>query len=193
MRSAAAVWILLLALPALIPDPGRTEYHVGSAGTVAVADSVYTTAGERPFVEATYHRSQKRMSSTARGSFSVEMKPQADTGAEDGNTSLGRMSLDKCYEGDLVATATGEMLTAMTATEGSAGYVAIERVSGALEGRDGSFVLQHSGTMGHGDQSLTITVVPDSGTGELTGIEGRLKIEIVDGEHFYEFAYSLPS
>ena len=85
------------------------------------------------------------------------------------------------------------MLTAMTPTKGSAGYVAIERVTGTLHGRAGSFVFQHSGTMDRGAQQLSITVVPDSGTGELAGIGGRFTLQIVDGKHLYDFAYTLPA
>ncbi len=131
------------------------------------------------------------MSTIAKGIFTVEMKPLAEPGAVDG-VSLGRMSLDKQFEGDLVATGKGEMLTALTPTKGSAGYVAIERVTGALQGRSGSFVLQHSGTMDQGAQRLSITVVPGSGTGALAGISGVFKINITEGKHFYEFEYSLP-
>lgn len=129
-------------------------------------------------------------STTAKGSFTVQMDPQAGFGGT-GDTSLGRLSLSKRYEGDLAATGEGEMLTAMTPVKGSAGYVAIERVSGTLDGKRGSFVLQHSGIMGHGNQALTITVVPDSGTDELAGISGTLRIDIVEGQHFYTLDYSL--
>jgi hypothetical protein len=131
------------------------------------------------------------MSSLAKGSFTVEMKPQAEPAASDG-ISLGRMSLEKKFEGDLVAAGKGEMLTALTPTKGSAGYVAIERVTGSLQGKTGSFVFQHSGLMNQGAQQLSITVVPDSGTGELIGISGVFKINIADGSHTYEFEYSLP-
>jgi len=131
------------------------------------------------------------MSAVAKGTFTVEMKPQSDAGADNG-VSLGRMSLDKRFEGDLVATGHGEMLTAMTTVKGSAGYVAIERVTGSLNGRSGSFVFQHTGTMTRGAQQLFISVVPDSGTGALAGISGSFRLDIVDGKHFYEFEYSLP-
>ncbi|MFT3818821.1 MAG: DUF3224 domain-containing protein [Rubrivivax sp.] len=132
------------------------------------------------------------MSATvAKGSFTVEMKPQAEPATADG-VSLGRMSLDKRFDGDLVAIGKGEMLTALTAVKGSAGYVAIERVTGTLHGRSGSFVFQHSGTMDKGAQQLAITVVPDSGTGALAGISGSFRISIAGGQHFYEFEYALP-
>lgn len=136
--------------------------------------------------------SSRIMSVIARGSFTVEMKPQSEPGAVEG-VNLGRMSLDKRFEGDLVATGQGEMLTALTPVKGSAGYVAIERVTGTLQGRSGSFVFQHSGSMDRGAQQLSITVVPDSGTGELAGISGTFRLNIVEGRHFYEFEYSLPN
>ena len=129
---------------------------------------------------------------SATGAFEVLMKTQSNPGQTDGVT-LGRMSLEKRFSGGLVATSQGEMLTAMTETKGSAGYVAIERVTGALHGKKGSFVLQYSGTMDHGEQHLSITVVPDSGSEQLAGITGTLVINIVDGKHFYEFDYSVPA
>ena len=106
--------------------------------------------------------------------------------------TLGRMSLDKQFFGDLAAIGKGEMLTAVTDVKGSAGYVAVERVTGTLHGRKGSFVFQHAGTMNRSAQELSITVVPDSGTDELTGIAGKFTLDIVDGKHFYAFDYSLP-
>lgn len=130
------------------------------------------------------------MPAIAQGSFTVEMKPLEEPDVAQGVT-LGRMSLDKQLEGDLVATGKGTMLSALTPTPGSAGYVAVERVSGVLHGRRGSFVLQHSGTMEQGAQRLSITVVPGSGTGELAGISGDFRLKIVDGQHLYEFEYAL--
>jgi hypothetical protein len=132
-----------------------------------------------------------RMSAVAKGSFTVEMQPQVEPASVEG-VSLGRMSLDKRFEGDLTAIGKGEMLTALTPIKGSAGYVAIERVTGTLHGRSGSFVFQHSGTMDQGAQQLSITVVPGSGTGALVGIVGTFKLTIVEGKHLYEFEYSLP-
>jgi hypothetical protein len=132
------------------------------------------------------------MSSIAKGSFSVEMKPLDEPAVADG-VSLGRMALHKRFEGDLVAKSEGEMLTALTPVKGSAGYVAIERVTGTLDGHSGSFVFQHSGTMDGGDQRLSITVVPGSGTGELSGLSGGFTLRIAEGQHFYEFEYALPA
>jgi hypothetical protein len=134
---------------------------------------------------------QQPMTTVARGTFVVQMKPQGEPSAADG-VSLGRMSLDKTFEGDLVGHGQGEMLTALTPDKGSAGYVAIERVRGRLHGKDGSFVLQHSGTMDGGAQQLSITIVPGSGTGALAGIRGIFRLRIDAGTHAYELEYSLP-
>jgi Protein of unknown function (DUF3224) len=127
----------------------------------------------------------------AAGSFQVELAPQS-SGAELSDASLGRLTIEKRFAGDLEGTGQGQMLTAMTPVEGSAGYVAIERVTGRLHGRRGSFVLQHRGVMDHGRQELQISVVPDSGTDELAGLTGAMRIEIEDGEHTYELDYALP-
>jgi pimeloyl-ACP methyl ester carboxylesterase len=124
----------------------------------------------------------------AHGTFEVKVKPET---ASDTDSTLGRMSIDKQFHGDLEGTSKGEMMTAGTAVKGSAGYVAIEKVSGTLQGRSGSFVLQHSGTMTRGAPQLTITVVPDSGTGQLEGLAGKMTIDIVEGKHFYDFEYTL--
>jgi len=131
------------------------------------------------------------MTTIARGTFQVDLKPLSTSTGADGN-KLGRMSIDKVFEGDLVGTSQGEMLSAITATQGSAGYVAIERVAGTLDGRGGSFVLQHSGTMHAGAQQLSITVVPGSGAGALTGLSGTFRLNIEGGTHSYELEYLLP-
>lgn len=127
----------------------------------------------------------------ATGTFAVKLSPIPAYDQDEG-AALGRMSIDKQFRGDLEGTSKGEMLTAMTGVEGSAGYVAIERVSGRLHGRSGTFVLQHSGTMTRGAPQLTITVVPDSGTGELAGLAGTMTIDIADGKHSYTLEYTLP-
>jgi hypothetical protein len=126
----------------------------------------------------------------AKGSFEVKMTPQvwSEPPLEE---SFGRFLLDKQYHGDLEATSQGQMLSAGTSEKGSAGYVAIEKVTGALQGRSGTFVLQHNGTMNRGNPQLTIAVVPDSGAGELTGLGGSMTIEITEGKHSYEFCYTL--
>jgi len=132
------------------------------------------------------------MSAIAKGTFVVKLAPLPFEGQVEGSR-LGRMSIDKEISGDLVATTKGQMLSAMTGTKGSAGYVAIEQVDGVLDGRRGTFVLQHTGTMSRGSPSLSVTVVPDTGTGEMTGLTGTFEIRIIDGGHFYVFSYSLPS
>jgi hypothetical protein len=125
------------------------------------------------------------------GSFEVNVQPLSNVEVSS-DTSFGRFLLIKKFSGDLVAEARGQMLSAGTATQGSAGYVAIDQVTGTLDGRKGGFVLQHSGTMTRGAPALAISVIPDSGSGELAGLSGTLKINIVDKKHFYEFDYSLP-
>ena len=128
----------------------------------------------------------------ARGPFDVQLAPQpAAPGIEP--AKLVRQTLDKRFHGELDATSLGEMIAAMTEVQGSAGYVAMERVTGTLAGRRGSFVLQHSATMNRGVPSLSITVVPDSGTGELAGLSGAMNIIIAEGgKHSYDFEYTLP-
>jgi hypothetical protein len=118
----------------------------------------------------------------AAGTFEVKLTPQP-------SGAVGRMSIDKQYHGELEASSQGEMLTAMTAVKGSAGYVAIEKVNGTLAGRAGSFTLMHTGTMTRGEPKLSVTVVPDSGTQDLAGLTGNLNIIIADGKHSYEFDY----
>jgi hypothetical protein len=126
----------------------------------------------------------------ATGSFDVKIAPQSDDFLK--GSSMGRMSIDKQFHGDLGATSKGEMLTGGDVAKGSAGYVAIEQVTGALNGRSGSFILQDNGTMTRGVPQLTVTVVPDSGTGQLAGLSGTMTIKITDGKHFYDFTYTLP-
>ncbi|HVS00566.1 MAG TPA: DUF3224 domain-containing protein [Thermoanaerobaculia bacterium] len=129
------------------------------------------------------------MTRRATGPFEVKLTPQDDKAA---GPVPGRMLLDKQFHGDLEAVSKGQMLAATTAVEGSAGYVAIEQVSGTLGGRRGTFVLQHSGIMNRGTPQLTITVVPDSGTDQLAGLTGKMDIQIAGGKHSYVFEYSLP-
>lgn len=125
------------------------------------------------------------------GKFEVKLNPLGFYGQGIDGVNLGRMSIDKTFFGELEATSKGEMLSAMTATQGSAGYVAIEQVSGTLSGKQGSFVLQHLGTMDKGEQRLILEVVPDSGAGELVGLKGSMEINIEEGQHFYVFEYEL--
>ena len=127
------------------------------------------------------------------GTFEVNLQPLASFAEGNDGINLGRMSIEKTFSGELSATSQGEMLTAMTPVKGSAGYVAIEQVTGTLSGRNGRFVLQHFGTMNQENNFLLLEVVPNSGTGELTGLSGKMSIRIEDGQHFYEFDYELAS
>jgi flagellar basal body rod protein FlgG len=126
------------------------------------------------------------MTAHARGDFDVKLTPQTPADA-----AVGRMTLDKQFHGALEATSQGEMLAIQGGVKGSAGYVAMERVTGTLQGRSGSFALQHNGTMTRGEPQLVITVVPDSGTGELAGLSGRMTIDISGGKHSYGFEYTI--
>ena len=132
------------------------------------------------------------MITRASGTFEVKLTPQH---SEDKNADavVGHMAIAKQFHGELEAASSGHMLAVGTEVKGSAGYVAMERVTGSLQGRGGSFALQHSGSMNRGTPTLRVTVVPDSGTGALAGISGQLAINIVDGKHFYEFDYELPA
>lgn len=160
-----------------------------AAGAVAAAFWLFSGAP----AQAQHHPQHPPASSRetvvttrASGTFEVKLAPQA--GHE---PALGRMTIDKEFHGDLEAVSKGEMLAAMTAVEGSAGYVAMERVSGTLHGRRGTFVLQHSGTMNRGAPQLVVTVVPDSGTDELAGLSGTMRIIVEGGKHSYELDYTL--
>ena len=127
------------------------------------------------------------MPARANGTFEVKLSPQpAD------ETGVGRLTIDKQFHGHLEATSKGQMLAYSTEVQGSAGYVALERVTGSISGRTGTFVLQHSGTMNRGETLLVLTVVPDSGAGQLVGLAGKMSITIVEKKHFYEFEYALP-
>jgi hypothetical protein len=129
------------------------------------------------------------MTHHATGTFEVKLTPQPP---QADNPTLGRMTIDKQFHGELEAVSLGQMLSAMTSTKGSAGFVAMEMVNGKLGGRKGTFVLQHSGTMDRGQSQLSVTVVPDSGTNELRGLSGSLKIRIEPGgKHFYDFDYQI--
>ncbi|HYX25447.1 MAG TPA: DUF3224 domain-containing protein [Thermoanaerobaculia bacterium] len=127
------------------------------------------------------------MATRASGTFEVKLTPQA----QDAGAPVGRMAIEKQLHGDLEATSKGEMLAVSTSVKGSAGYVAMEQVRGTLQGRSGTFALQHTGTMTRGTPELSITVVPDSGTDQLVGLSGRMTIQIADGKHSYDFEYML--
>jgi hypothetical protein len=131
------------------------------------------------------------MTRHAEGPFDVKVTPLPPDDATTG-TAIGRYSLDKHFHGDLEAASKGEMLAAGDQAKGTAGYVAIEQVTGTLQGHSGSFALQHLGTMDQGKYQLSVTVVPGSGTGELVGIAGTMTILIANGKHSYTFEYTLP-
>jgi hypothetical protein len=130
------------------------------------------------------------MTTHASGTFEVKMTPQTQRDQSSG-PMVGKFSLDKQFQGDLEGTSKGEMLAVGTAVNGSAGYVAMEQITGTLNGRHGAFALQHAGTMTRGAPQLSVTVVPDSGTGELVGLSGKMTINIIDGKHLYEFDYEI--
>lgn len=130
------------------------------------------------------------MQISAEGRFDVKLAPMAAD--HESGAAIGRMTIDKQFHGDLEATSHGQMLAHRTAVQGSAGYVAMEIVTGMLHGRSGSFVLQHSGTMDRGEPSLVLTVVPDSATGDLIGLRGRMTIVVAGKEHSYAFEGTLP-
>jgi hypothetical protein len=130
------------------------------------------------------------VSNHASGTFEVKILPQPAE-ADVGDPTVGRLSIDKQFHGDLEATSKGQMLAVGTDVKGSAGYVALERVAGTLDGHAGTFALQHSGTMTRGTPQLSVTVVPDSGTGELVALTGKMDIKIDNGKHTYEFEYAL--
>ncbi|HJQ12933.1 MAG TPA: DUF3224 domain-containing protein [Gemmatimonadaceae bacterium] len=124
------------------------------------------------------------------GNFEVTLNP-LPMDNDPATEGLGRMSIDKQYHGELEAVGKGQMLTGATSIKNSAGYVAVERVTGTLRGRKGSFILQHNGIMTRGAPSLAITVVPDSATDQLDGLRGTMSIRIEDGKHFYDLTYTL--
>ena len=130
------------------------------------------------------------MQRQAKGGFEVERTPQDALDAGDG-AQIGHVRFDKRFHGPLDATSVVHMLAVGTDVPGSAAYVAIERIAGSLEGRSGSFLTHHDGVLDRGQASLSVAVVPDSGTGELAGLTGRMSIDIVDGAHFYTFEYAL--
>jgi hypothetical protein len=135
-------------------------------------------------------QNRKGMTTQAKGTFDVKVTPQPPDDAAGG--PFGRLFLDKQFHGDLDATSKGQMLASGAGTVGTSGaYVALEKVTGTLAGRRGSFVLQHNGTMSKGVASMLVTVVPDSGTEELAGLVGTMTIVIAGGTHSYEFAFTL--
>ena len=160
----------------------RLPTLVATALFMSLAAAETTTLPKEPAVTA----------HTATGPFDVKLAPQALSGVAE-HAGLSRMSLDKQFHGALEASSAGEMLAFRSATSGSAGYVALETVRGTLDGRAGSFVLQHSSTLTRGEPQQSITVVPDSGTDALAGLSGRMVVDIAPGgAHSYRFEYTLP-
>jgi hypothetical protein len=155
-----------------------------------VAFSTFAQTQTKPTTAESVQK-QAPMTQYASGPFDVKLIPQKPDSDVALSANFGRMFIDKLFHGDLEATSKGEMIAAQTEVKGSAGYVAMERVTGTLKGRKGSFVLQHSATMNRGVPELSITVVPDSGTDELIGLAGKMNIIIADGKHSYEFNYTL--
>jgi Protein of unknown function (DUF3224) len=170
-----------------------TGFVVAVAATIVFAQSASApqTAAQAAANPAPIQKGRS-MSIHAAGPFDVKLTPQDDKL----DPTLGRMTIDKQFHGDLEATSKGQMLTAMSDVKGSAGYVAVERVTGTLRTpggtRSGSFALLHRGIMTRGAPELSVTVVPDSGTGQLTGLTGTMTINIVEGKHSYDFEYILP-
>lgn len=167
--------------------PGAAAAIVAAGGVLGIGAPAHaqTRAPERTFVH-----SEPTIMHHARGTFDVTLTPQPMTVAA-GEPALDRRAIDKRFHGDLDATSAGEMLAVATAVKGSAGYVAVERVSGTLNGRRGTFALQHYGIMDRGAPQQTIMVVPDSGTGELAGLAGTMTITIENGRHSYDFTYTI--
>lgn len=176
-----AIFLGGMARPEMCPAP------LGAMGGQVAAENQTQAPAQFKNVQG-----EKMASYQAKGTFEPTMTQQGPEDKAEGST-IARWSGTKKFHGDLEGTSDVQMLGASTNVKGSAGYVAMERVTGTLNGRQGSFVLQHSGTMAHGALQLSVTVVPDSGTGELAGIAGTMTIKIeADGKHFYEFAYTLP-
>ena len=128
------------------------------------------------------------MTKHATGTFEVKLTPEPDASGE---AVVGRMSIDKQFQGDINGTSKGLMTMAGTAVQGSAGYVALEKVSASIDGKNGTFYLQHHGIMNRGEGKLLVVVIPDSGTDGLTGLSGSMSIKIEDGKHFYDFEYAI--
>jgi hypothetical protein len=163
-----------------------TDYVLVKSAVLDSAVAVLQGAGHSVSFETGHREQERSVTHRASGTFEVTIAPQA--GYSD---SVGRMSIDKQFTGDLVGTSTGEMLAVMSGVEGSAGYVAMERVTGTLHGRRGTFALQHAGLMDRGRPNLMVTVVPDSGTDELTGLAGSMMIIVEGKRHSYQFDYTL--
>lgn len=180
---ACLIWAVILIVH--LVSRRRRQPSVATAATALLLCASLPLLAESPSPKMS--TDDLAMAQRAAGTFEVKLEPKPDHSGE--APVPGRMTIVKTFAGELEATSTGEMLTAMTATKGSAGYVAIERVSGTLNGRKGTFVLQHNGIMDRGDPRLSVIVVPDSATDELVGLTGEMTIKVEGGKHSYEFTY----
>jgi hypothetical protein len=163
-----------------------------SLAVAAAATGARAAGAAIPTTVSTSRQAPAMTTHLATGSFDVRLAPQSLSGVA-AASGLGRQSIDKHFHGALDASSTGEMLAFVSATDGSAGYVAMETVRGSLDGRRGTFVLQHGATMTRGVPAQSITVVPDSGTDALAGLAGRMFVDIAaDGAHRYRFEFTLP-
>lgn len=178
---AFAIWCVVLLAHAIVRKRKRV-----AAATVTAAYLCFSVVALHGEDAARSTPVTVKTTQRAQGKFEVNLKPLSS------DAPIGRMSIDKQFHGDLEATSKGEMLSAMGAVKGSAGYVAIEQVTGVLRGRRGTFFLQHRGVMDRGAAVLSVTVVPDSGTAELEGLSGTMTIDVSDSDHAYTFDYDLP-
>jgi len=158
---------------------------------LAVAFALACLFAQNPLLSSPQNPQETAVVHHATGSFDVKIEPQKPDNAPAEASGLGRMSIDKQFHGELEAASKGEMLSLLNRDIGSGGYVALEKVTGTLQGKTGSFALEHNATMERGKPFLNIIVVPDSGTGELAGLAGTMKIRIEGGKHFYDFDYTL--
>jgi hypothetical protein len=172
--------------------PVRNAGRVAATIFLATVAAIFVLSAISSSGQSAPPQKGSSMTAHATGPFEVKLTPQDDKL----DPALGRMIIDKQFHGDLEATSKGQMLTASTDVKGSAGYVAIERVTGTLRTatgtRTGSFSLQHIGTLNRGTPELSVTVVPDSGTAGLSGLTGKMAIIITEGKHSYDFQYELP-
>ncbi len=170
----------------------KNQYFAAVAVIVTLYLISFGSTGSSPrSLSSDAYQKETTLTNHAKGIFEVKVTPQSDDKV--GDPTIGRLSIDKQFHGDLEGTSKGQMLAVGNGNPGSSGgYVAMERVNGTLNGRSGTFALQQTGTMIRGIPQISITVVPDSGTGQLVGIAGKMAINIADGKHSYEFEYTLP-
>jgi hypothetical protein len=170
--------------------PPHIQCHVMVSILLCLAFAIFGQAQNSSPAPDKVLKEKTGLTSHASGTFEVKVTPQPPED-DTADPSLARLSMSKQFHGDLEGTSKGQMLAASTSVKGSAGYVAIERVTGTLMGRKGSFTLQHTGTMNRGTPQMNVSVVPDSGTDQLAGLAGTMTIKVENGKHFYEFNYTL--